>query len=212
MTSGATAGIDNAKGSPPDLILLAAELPGMSGYSVCNRIKKNKKLKEVPVLIISTGETPDTFEQHQSHRTPADDYLLKGDSGESVVNRVVELLGPDAAAEELPLGEPLGGGDPGTDRADDGELDGAFDALTAPPSEAPESAPEEGDSAPASGLRSVPRSPEPAPEERVKEPSITTESAAKPAGTDRRARRASRIREASTRPRIACDQKAQARE
>ncbi len=28
------AGIDTAKGRPPDLILLAAELPGMSGYSV----------------------------------------------------------------------------------------------------------------------------------------------------------------------------------
>jgi CheY-like chemotaxis protein len=122
------AGIDTAKGNPPDLILLAAELPGMSGYSVCNRLKKNKNLKEVPVVIVSTGETPDTFEQHQSHRTPADDYLLKGDSGESVVNRVVEILGaapaPAEASPQEP--EPLGDSD---------ELDGAFDALTAPPSE-----------------------------------------------------------------------------
>jgi ParB family chromosome partitioning protein len=124
------AGIDTAKDSPPDLILLAAELPGMSGYSVCNRIKKSNNLKEVPVVIVSTGETPETFEQHQSHRTPADDYLIKGGSGESVVNRVVTLLEAAVAPGEAPPVAPEFPGEPD-------ELEGAFDALTAPPSEEP---------------------------------------------------------------------------
>lgn len=37
------AGINQVTNLNPDLIVLAAELPGMSGYSVCNRIKETKK-------------------------------------------------------------------------------------------------------------------------------------------------------------------------
>ena len=42
-------GLEHAKGAPPDCILLAAELPNMSGYSVCNRIRRTKSLQEIPL-------------------------------------------------------------------------------------------------------------------------------------------------------------------
>ena len=32
--------LERCKDTPPDLILLAAELPDMSGFSVCNRLKR----------------------------------------------------------------------------------------------------------------------------------------------------------------------------
>ena len=32
--------LERCKDAPPDLILLAAELPDMSGFSVCNRLKR----------------------------------------------------------------------------------------------------------------------------------------------------------------------------
>ena len=41
------AGIESAKGAPPSIIILAAELPGMSGYSVCNRLKKTQTCSSV---------------------------------------------------------------------------------------------------------------------------------------------------------------------
>jgi hypothetical protein len=58
------------------------------------------------------------------------------------------------------------------------------DPLPPPPSRARGSAPEVADSAPASGLRSVPRPPERAPEERPTEPAATPEPAPNPAETE----------------------------
>lgn len=64
--------------------------------------------------------------------------------------------------------------------------------LAPPASQAQELAPEEGDSAPATALRSVPRTPESAPSEPAEEPSVTAESAPKQAGTTAAKRRKGR--------------------
>ncbi|RME29325.1 MAG: response regulator, partial [Deltaproteobacteria bacterium] len=60
--------------------LVAAELPGMSGYSVCNRIKRTNG--DFKVAIISSGDTPETFAQHQKHKNHADLYLLKDEGAD----------------------------------------------------------------------------------------------------------------------------------
>ena len=47
-------GLQAASVNKPDLILLTIELPRMSGYSVCNRIKRDADLKEIPLVILSS--------------------------------------------------------------------------------------------------------------------------------------------------------------
>src|SRR5262245_21650897 len=70
-------GLDLAEVHRPDLILLSIELPGMNGFLVCKKIKKQDNLQAVPLLILSSEATEDVFEQHKKLRTRADDYIHK---------------------------------------------------------------------------------------------------------------------------------------
>ena len=47
-------GLQQATSARPDLILLSIELPRMNGFSVCNKLKKDPSLKDVPLIIMSS--------------------------------------------------------------------------------------------------------------------------------------------------------------
>src|SRR5271154_2756481 len=70
-------GLQQAAIDKPDLILLSIELPRMNGFSVCNKLKKDTHLKDVPLVIMSSESSDETFEQHRKLRTRAEDYVHK---------------------------------------------------------------------------------------------------------------------------------------
>src|SRR5689334_8129629 len=70
-------GLQAAASEKPDLILLSIELPRMNGFSVCNKLKKDPVLKDVPLIIMSSESSDETFEQHRKLRTRAEDYVHK---------------------------------------------------------------------------------------------------------------------------------------
>src|SRR5450631_2552069 len=70
-------GLQQAAGERPDLILLSIELPRMNGFSVCDKLKKDPALKDVPLIIMSSESSEETFEQHRKLRTRAEDYVHK---------------------------------------------------------------------------------------------------------------------------------------
>ena len=70
-------GLQQAASEKPDLILLSIELPRMNGFSVCNKLKKDPSLKDVPLIIMSSESSDETFEQHRKLRTRAEDYVHK---------------------------------------------------------------------------------------------------------------------------------------
>src|SRR5258708_27109052 len=71
------AGLQLASSEKPDLILLSIELPRMNGFSVCNKLKKDASLKDVPLIIMSSESSDETFDQHKKLRTRAEDYVHK---------------------------------------------------------------------------------------------------------------------------------------
>src|SRR5580698_5584746 len=71
------AGLQQASSERPDLILLSIELPRVNGFSVCNKLKKDPGLKDVPLIIMSSESSDETFEQHKKLRTRAEDYVHK---------------------------------------------------------------------------------------------------------------------------------------
>lgn len=85
-------GLDKAGAAPPDLIYLCVELPRISGFSICNKIKKNGALKDIPLIITSSEATDETFEKHKRLKGHGDEYLHKPFSGEEIAAVVDALL------------------------------------------------------------------------------------------------------------------------
>ncbi len=116
-------GLDWAAKSRPDLIVLCVELPKMSGYSICNKLKKDNDLKGIPLIITSKEATPETFAQHKKLKTRAEDYLIKPFSDADLFDKIGALIplptgGPASALPPDDLGGleslgdlDLGGGD-----------------------------------------------------------------------------------------------------
>ena len=59
----------------PDLILLDINMPGMNGYEVCEHLKKEKLLAEIPVIFISALN--DTEDKVKGFSLGAVDYITK---------------------------------------------------------------------------------------------------------------------------------------
>jgi len=103
-TADGTSALQLAKSMEPALIILCVELPKMSGYSICNKLKKNPELKGIPLIIMSSEATPDIFEQHKKLKTRAEDYLIKPFTVEELGVKVRQLLGAEGVESTSPGG------------------------------------------------------------------------------------------------------------
>jgi len=55
------AGIALARREKPDLILLDLLLPKLNGYEVCNAVKRDNSTRHIPILVISTMDSPESI-------------------------------------------------------------------------------------------------------------------------------------------------------
>lgn len=92
VTTDGKEGLELARMDRPDLIVLSVELPRMSGYSVCNKLKKDDELRSIPLVIISAEATPETFDQHRKLKTHADDYLIKPFAPAELLKKIAGLV------------------------------------------------------------------------------------------------------------------------
>lgn len=59
----------------PDLILLDIMMPGMDGFEVCRRLRADKKLEEIPVIMLTMLD--DTESKIEGLKAGADDFISK---------------------------------------------------------------------------------------------------------------------------------------
>ena len=85
-------GQDAVMENPPDIIILCVELPKMSGYTICTKLKKEKKTKNVPLIIMSSEATEETFAQHRRLKNHAEDYIIKPFTEDQIVPKVTALV------------------------------------------------------------------------------------------------------------------------
>ena len=95
-----TQGLQAAARDRPDLILLTVELPRSNGFSVCNKLKRDAGLSAVPVLILSSDSTEETFDHHRRLRGRADDYVKKPVAFEDLLARASKFITFDGPAED----------------------------------------------------------------------------------------------------------------
>jgi len=67
--------LELAKTNIPDLILLDIMMPGMDGYEVCARLKKDPVLRNIPVIMLTAKDA--VREKVKGLDIGADDYVTK---------------------------------------------------------------------------------------------------------------------------------------
>ncbi len=104
ITADGTDGLEYVRTNKPELIILCVELTRGSGYSVCNKLKKDSGMASIPLILTSSQATEETFEQHKKLRTRAEAYVKKPftmDAIMGVVGQYVTLAAASAAAHEV---------------------------------------------------------------------------------------------------------------
>src|SRR5437868_8207613 len=85
--------------TPPDLVLLDIVMPGMDGYEVCRRMRKNPETAEVPIMFLSSLE--DVQNKTRGFEAGANDYLTKPFEMLEVKARVRSLLKAKAYSDSV---------------------------------------------------------------------------------------------------------------
>jgi two-component system alkaline phosphatase synthesis response regulator PhoP/two-component system response regulator RpaA len=83
-------GIFIARQSPPDLVILDIIMPDMDGYQVCQTMRADPQLSQVPILFLTAKVRPQ--DKIAGFKVGADDYLSKPFNVDELILRVKAIL------------------------------------------------------------------------------------------------------------------------
>lgn len=101
VTGDGRVGLELAREWGPSAVVLCVELPGMSGYLVCQKLRKDDALRSIPLVLTSAEATEETFDKHRTLKARADEYLLKPYAPGLLLSTLEALVGlPEPAEDE----------------------------------------------------------------------------------------------------------------
>ena len=83
------AALAKARESKPDVLLLDAVMPGKSGYEVCEEIRRDPALKDIPILLLTGAFEP--FDEKKARESGADDFISKPFESQHLIDKVINL-------------------------------------------------------------------------------------------------------------------------
>ncbi len=83
-------GIRTAQKKNPDLILLDVTMPGIDGFEILKRLKKNEKTHHIPVILLITKSDDET--KLKSTDTYADDFIVKPVETKALRTKINKIL------------------------------------------------------------------------------------------------------------------------
>ena len=86
------AGLALARREKPDLVLLDLLLPKLNGYDVCNALMRDGLTRHIPVLVMSTLDTPESVEK--TKRCGAKNFMKKPYHLDDLLREIKRLLPP----------------------------------------------------------------------------------------------------------------------
>ncbi|MDA3901896.1 MAG: response regulator [Desulfuromusa sp.] len=93
LVQGATTGLaalEAVAAEAPDLILLDIMLPGLDGFEVCDRIKKNPDTRHIPIILLTAKKAPEDIARGEE--VGADQYITKPFKSALVMEAIEQLL------------------------------------------------------------------------------------------------------------------------
>lgn len=84
-------GITCAQEWHPDIILLDISMPGLDGYEVCHRLKKNPDVAHIPVILLTAYQT-DTHSRVRGLEEGADAFLTKPVEPGELIAQITAML------------------------------------------------------------------------------------------------------------------------
>lgn len=93
--------LDKARQTAPDILLIDALMPGMSGYEVCELVRATPGLSQKPILLLTGSFEP--FDEEKAKNCGADDFIAKPFESQQIIAKVKELceLGASRAIPTL---------------------------------------------------------------------------------------------------------------
>jgi CheY-like chemotaxis protein len=97
------AAVQKAQELLPDVLVIDALMPGMSGYEVCEAIRNDPALSTRPVLLLTGSFEP--FDEDRARQCGADDHIVKPFESQQIVAKVQQLfeLGQQRAGGGQPV-------------------------------------------------------------------------------------------------------------
>jgi DNA-binding response OmpR family regulator len=78
------------RGHPPDIVVLDLRLPGRDGWSVLDEIRRDQRLSNIPVVVISA--IAETAQRKKTLRMGAAKYLIKPMSASHLARTITSTL------------------------------------------------------------------------------------------------------------------------
>ncbi|SNB46206.1 response regulator [Geobacter sp. DSM 9736] len=84
------AAVEKAVEILPDIMLLDALMPGMSGYEVCEAVRRDHRLRGTPILLLTGAFEP--FDPEKASISGADDFISKPFESQGLIDKVRSLI------------------------------------------------------------------------------------------------------------------------
>jgi CheY-like chemotaxis protein len=103
----ANAALAEIEKTPPDVVITDVIMPNMSGFEVCQFIKRHPRLNKMPVVLLSGVVDPDV--EQKAANVKADGLIRKPFQPQDLISRVRGILAAIPAPAAAPAPSPLSG-------------------------------------------------------------------------------------------------------